>query len=125
MARLILAVTGWIVACGLVAWAQPAASVASRLAWDQPAGTLAEASGYNYEASWDGAAAVAVAGVTCAGASSPFVCAGTFPALTPAGHTVRLQARNAAGASPLSASFAFTFVALPQAPQNLRILPTP
>ena len=123
--RLTAAVVAWVVACGFVALAQPAASVTSRLAWDQPAGTLAEASSYTYEASWDNAVVVPVSGVTCSGTLSPFVCAGSFPALTPSGHTVRLQARNAAGASPLSASFSFTFVALPTAPQNLRILPTP
>lgn len=97
------------------------ATPASRLVWDQPAGTLAEASGYTYEATWDGAPVVPLAGVTCAGTASPFVCAAAFPALTPTTHTVQVAARNAAGASPLSAVFSFTFVALPQAPRNLRI----
>ena len=120
MPRLILLLL--LVGVPQIAWAQPAASATSRLAWDQPAGTLAEAAGCAYEASWDGAAVVPVTGVTCTGASSPIVCAGSFPAQTPAAHSVRLQARNAAGSSPLSSSFAFQFVALPSAPQNLRII---
>lgn len=98
------------------------ATPTSRLAWDQTAGSLAEASGYTYEGVYDGAAAVPVTAVTCAGTTSPYQCAGSFPALTPGAHTVALQARNAAGASPLSAVFNFAFVPLPSAPQNLRIV---
>ena len=122
MKRLMLACA--ILASAVLVEAQTATS-GSRLAWDQVAGTLAEASGYTYRASFDGAALVTLTGVACAGASSPFTCSAAFPALTPAAHTVAVVAVNAAGASPLSTVFNFTFVALPSAPQNLRILPTP
>ena len=117
-----------IVCCGLLslpAWsqAQPPAGPTSKLAWDQPAGTLAEASAMAYDAFFDGAVAPStLTGVVCTGAASPFVCSAPFPALTPAAHGVTLAARNAAGSSPVSAVFNFIFVALPQAPRNLRIV---
>ena len=114
---------GMLLALASGAAAQGTATPTSRLAWDQIAGSLAEASGYAYEGVYDGnPAPVVMTGVTCAGAASPYQCAGSFPALTPGPHTVAVQARNAAGPSPLSAVFNFAFVALPSAPQNLRIV---
>lgn len=100
------------------------ATPTSRLAWDQTAATLAEASGLAYEASFDGSAITALSGVTCAGAASPFVCSAPLPANLSAGaHAVAAQARNAVGASPLSATFNFTFISSPPAaPSNLRIV---
>lgn len=100
------------------------ATPTSRLAWDQTATTLAEASGLAYEATFDGAPIAALSDVTCAGAASPFVCSVALPSLAAGAHAVAVQARNAVGASPLSAAFNFTFIASPPAaPSNLRIVP--
>lgn len=101
----------------------------SQLAWDQPAGTLADASSMTYEATFDGAAFGALTSVVCSGIASPYVCRAAWPQLTPATHTVQIRAVRVDGtnryASPLSAVFNFTFVALPEAPRNLRIFVTP
>ncbi len=123
MKRLTLACA--IIASAVIAEAQVATST-SRLAWDQVAETLAEASSYTYRASFDGGGLVTLTGVACAGAASPFICSATFPTLSHAAHSVAMVAVNAAGVSPLSASFSFFMsVQLPSAPQNLRILPGP
>lgn len=120
--RRLLMVIG-LLALASVAQAQGTATPTSRLAWDQAAGSLAEASGYAYEGVFDGnPAPVVLTGVSCGGATSPYQCAASFPALTPGPHTVQAAARSAAGASPLSAVFNFSFVALPSAPANLRIV---
>lgn len=101
----------------------------SRLAWDQAAGSLGQAQSYIYEAFWDGGNATPIAGVACAGTTSPFVCSGNFAALTPGEHSVRVRAVDTASVagtrleSPLSAVFNFTLVALPAAPTNVRIVP--
>lgn len=104
------------------------ANPSSRLAWDQVAPTLADANGYLYEATFDGGAVVPLAGVTCTGAASPFVCAVGFPLTFPSGaHMVQVRTVAFAGStrleSPLSAVFNFIFLGLPQAPTNLRIVP--
>jgi hypothetical protein len=107
--------------------AQPAAGSASRLAWDQAASDVGEAIGYIYEASYDGGAWERIPNVNCGNASSPFTCAGDFPPLTPATHTVRLRTvtviNTVRAESVPSEPFTFRFVALPSAPRNLRIVP--
>ena len=125
---------GWVVALvallvallvrvGLAQVATPG----SRLAWDQDAPSLAEAQGQTYEASWDGAVAVPLTGVTCTGTASPYACSGALPPLTVGTHTVTLRARNATGTGPTSDALAFSYspFALPSAPRNLRIFLTP
>lgn len=98
----------------------------SRLGWDQPATSLTEASTMIYEAGFDTAAPVALTGVTCAGTASPYSCAATWPQLTPTQHTVQIRAVRLEGTtrlvSPLSAVFNFAFVAVPEAPRNIRIV---
>jgi len=101
----------------------------SRLGWTQEAPSLAAAQGYEYEASFDGGGAGVLSNVVCAagGAPTEFSCAADFPPLTPASHTVTLRAVLVTGTTrtpgPMSAAFTFTFVALPAAPSNLRIVP--
>lgn len=117
-----------VLCCALLLLASSAqaqtATPTSRLAWDQAATTLAEASSLAYEATFDGAPIAALPGVTCAGAVSPFVCSAPLPTLAAGAHGVAVQARNAVGAGPLSATFNFTFVSSPPAaPSNLRIVP--
>jgi len=113
-------------AAGLVVWAaglseaQVVVTPGAWLAWDQPAGALGEAQGYAYDAVLDGGASVTLAGVVCTGGSSPYLCAAPVPVVAVGAHTVAVGARNAAGASPLSAVLNFVFVALPSAPRNLR-----
>jgi|SRR5581483_4152810 len=94
----------------------------SKLIWDQTAPDLATAQAYTYTSYPDGSATgTGLSGVTCSGTTSPFTCQVTYPAFTPGAHTLQLTAKNAAGESPKSAAFSFTFVVLPAAPVNLRI----
>ena len=106
--------------------AQPAAGSASRLAWDQAASDVGEAIGYIYEAQYDGGAWERIEGVNCGNASSPFTCAGDIRPLTPATHTVRIRTvttiNTVRAESAPSELFTFRFVAVPGAPQNLRIV---
>lgn len=118
-------IVGAVLASGIVAEAQ---TPVFRLAWDQVASTAAEATSYVYEASLDGAPLAVLSGVTCAGTASPFVCSVALPPLASTAHTIAIRAVQMVGGqrleSPLSPLFGFSF-ALPSAPQNLRILPTP
>lgn len=104
------------------------ATPTSRLAWDQVAPSQAAAQGYVYEGAFDGGAPQSLT-ATCTGTASPFACVASFPALTPGPHSVRLRAVDTTTVpgtrleSSLSAAFAFTLVALPDAPSNLRITP--
>lgn len=103
------------------AFAQTGTS-ASTLAWDQAAANLAEAQAYSFKYYPAGAATgIALSGVTCSGAAAPFTCSVSYPAFTPGAHTLQLTAGNAAGESPKSAAFSFTFVVIPSAPANIRI----
>lgn len=103
------------------------ATEGTRLGWDQVAATVAEANSLIYEATFDGQAFVALTGVTCTGAASPFQCAAALPALANGAHMVQARAVAIAGSgraeSPLSAVFNFVFLRLPDAPTNLRIVP--
>jgi hypothetical protein len=95
---------------------------ASKLVFDQVAPDLATASGYSYKYYADGATTgTALTGVTCSGTASPFTCQTAYPAFTPGAHTLQLSATNAAGESPKSSVFSFTFVVVPAAPSNIRI----
>lgn len=112
-------------ALSAVAYAQPAASSTSRLVWDQAAPALVDVTGYIYEAAYDDGVYETVTGVTCAGTTSPFVCAGAIKALTPTTHTVRVRAVQVIGTtrleSPASNVLSFRFVPVPTAPAALRI----
>ena len=107
--------------------AQPTVGPSSRLAWDQAAGDVGEAIGYIYEASYDGGEWERIPNVNCGNAQSPFTCAGDIRALTPATHTVRMRTvttiNTVRAESAPSELFTFRFVAVPGAPQNLRIVP--
>lgn len=98
------------------------AAATKKLAWDQAASNLAEAQAYAYKYYADGSASgVALSGVTCSGAASPFVCEVAFPAFTPGPHTIAVTASNVAGESVASPVFSFTFSVVPTPPANVRI----
>lgn len=110
----------WIVLVAGFASAQTGTPT-SKLTFNQEAPDLVTAQAYVYRIYADGGASSTLAGVTCSGAASPFVCSAPFPAFTPGAHTLVLSASNAAGEGPMSAVFGFTFVVLPAAPQGIRI----
>lgn len=93
----------------------------SKFDFDQIAPTLAEAQAYTPKYYPDGATTGIASTITCTGATSPYTCSIPVPAFTPGAHTVQLTVSNAAGESPKSAIFNFTFVVIPSAPANLRI----
>lgn len=118
----------WLVLSLPASSAAQTANPSSRLAWDQVAATLTDATGYLYEATFDGGAVLPLSGVTCTGAASPFTCSVGFPLTFPSGaHMVQVRTVAFDGPtrleSPLSAVFNFMFLGLPQAPSNLRIVP--
>ena len=118
MKRLLLCVVCLLVPVGVFGQA----TASKKLAWDQVAGSLAEAQAYTYKYYPDGATTgIALSGVTCAGTASPYVCEVAYPAFTPGAHTLTLTASNVAGESTPSATFSFSFVVVPSAPQNVRI----
>jgi hypothetical protein len=91
------------------------------LAWDQAATNLAEANSFAYKLYVDAAAGAAMAGVTCTGTASPFVCKASLPALTPGNHNLSLTASLAGQESAKSPTLAVQVVFI-QAPQNLRVV---
>jgi len=94
----------------------------SFFAWDQAAPDLATAQSYTYKHYDDGATTgVAFPSVTCSGTASPFTCQALIPAYTPGTHTITITASDEAGEGAPSALFTFKFVAVPQAPANIRI----
>lgn len=82
---------------------------------------LATAQGYTYAYYPDAATTPTPIAMTCTGAAVPFTCAGAFPAFTPGAHGLTVTAKNVAGESPKSPVLSFTFVLVPNAPQNIRI----
>lgn len=119
MKRVLLAIV--FVCVASVASAQTG-SANNKLAWDQPAASIAEAQSLTYKLYADGAAtASTLPTATCTGATAPYACSVPFPAFTPGSHTVQLSASNAAGESPKSAAFGFTFVVIPASPANIRV----
>jgi hypothetical protein len=120
MKRLFLACTFLLAFAGLASAQQ--AGVSSSLQWDMAAADLATANALTFR-HYDDAAMTGVVftGVSCVGATSPFVCTVPFPAFTPGSHTVAVSAANAAGESPRTAPLAFTFLVIPATPTTLRI----
>lgn len=113
------------VLCAVPAFAQtPAATPTSALGWNEAAPTVAAAQGYTYSYIPDGGVPIILtpASVVCSGAVSPFACQAPFPAFTPTSHTIALIAGNGAGDSLPSTPLAFTFVVIPSAPTNVRIV---
>jgi hypothetical protein len=121
MKRLLLSVCFVLVFAGLAS-AQSQAGTSSSLQWDIAAADLATANALTFR-HYDDAAMTGVVftGVSCVGATSPFVCTVPFPAFTPGSHTVAVSAANAAGESPRTAPLAFTFLVIPATPTTLRI----
>lgn len=91
------------------------------LAWDQPNASLSEAQAYTYTMYADTSRVDVLSGVTCSG-TSLVSCQVAFPAFTPGSHTLQLTAKNAAGESAKSAAFNFTFIIVPDAPSNIRVV---
>ena len=95
----------------------------SRLAWDQDAPTLEDAQSYTYKYYPDSSTTgIILKEVTCTGTATPFQCSVPFPAFTPGKHTIQLSASNIAGEGTKSSVFSFTFVVVPSAPANIRII---
>lgn len=120
MKRLVLLILA-LLALAIPASAQTTGTTSSKLILDEAAPDLATAQSYSYAYYPDVATTPTPIVLVCAGTSSPFTCSGNFPAFTPGGHTLSVTARNVAGESIHSAPLSFTFVVVPNAPQNLRI----
>lgn len=106
----------------------PVATGTMRLGWDQAAATLADAQGYRYLAYANGATTGIVVTATCTGTASPFACSTPLPApVTVIGdHSVVLAAQLSLGPNlwsddARSLPFAFRVVAVPSAPDQLRL----
>jgi hypothetical protein len=111
-----------VLVVGFVAPVRAQVILGDHLAWDQAGPDLATVQAYTFTHFDDGAATgIALPGVTCTGAASPFQCQVLFPAFQPGAHAIALTATDAAGASALSAPLLFTFVVVPTPPANLRI----
>ena len=101
----------------------PVASANNKLQWGQPAQDLSTASAYTYKWYLDGSATgTSFTGVTCTG-TGPYQCIVMFPPVSQGNHIIKISASNAAGESPLSDPFSFTFVGKPLQPTNLQIVP--
>jgi len=98
------------------------ATLTSKLGFDQGGLSLAEVNAYIYRYYPDGAVNGINLITICTGVSSPFICVAAFPAFTPGMHSITITSSNAAGESPKSSAFSFTFVILPSAPLNPRIV---
>jgi len=97
---------------GLVAQTTP------RIGWDQAATSATVAQGWTYRFYLDGAASGTVlAGVTCAGASAPFLCSAPFPTLTPGQHTLQLTAAATAVSESVKSDLLFVNTPAPQNPR--------
>lgn len=107
-----------------VAMAQNA-TPSKRLGWDQQAASAAEAESFTYKHYLDGnLSGVVLSPVTCVvgPVAGTFTCSTPFPAVTPGSHTSQVSAANEAGESLKSNVFAYTFVVIPQTPENLRMV---
>ena len=120
---------GMTLMCLLVAslaQAQTQAVGTETLVWDQAGTTAAAVQAFTYDVQDGSAAPVALTGVTCSGASSPFVCQTRLPALTTGLHAVSVRARTVINGTPLVGSFSaplsLLIVAVPAVPQNVRLL---
>jgi hypothetical protein len=121
--------TGLLLGVGLllagVASAQIPAVGTEAITWDQAGDTLAQVQAYVYDAQDGTVAPVTLDGVTCSGAASPFVCSVRLPALTTGLHSLTLRASVLVDGQPLSsprsAPLLIVIVAVPVAPQNLRL----
>ena len=83
------------VVCGLLLVYTPARAQAQKFAWNEDAPTLAEAQSYVDKYYLDGATTgIALTGVTCSGATTPFACMVNIPTLTNGSHAVALTASN-------------------------------
>lgn len=124
--RIVIALSLLLVLLASSAEAQTAIP-GSSLGWDQAADSAAEAGALLYEAAFDGLAPVALSGVVCTGTVSPFQCAAPLVGLRNGAHMVAVRAVAVVDGtrleSPLSAVFNFLWVAVPNAPSNLRIVP--
>ena len=105
--------------------AQTQAIGTEQLMWDQAAPTLAVAQSYTFDAKDGTAAPVALAGVTCAGTASPFVCQVRLPALTTGLHALSVIAKATVNGQLLSSApsvpLSLLIVAVPAIPQNVRL----
>ena len=114
-----------VMVLGFSVVASAQATQASKIGWDQPAPDLATASAYSYKHYDDsGTTGITLTPTTCTGTVSPFQCQAAFPAFTPgAQHTIALTATNQAGESLKSTALPFTFIVIPNPPQNVHIIP--
>jgi hypothetical protein len=99
----------------------PTGTPTSKLLVDEGGSDLATVQGFTYAYYPDTATTPTPIVMTCAGAASPFTCSSAFPAFTPGPHSLTVTAKNVAGESPKSPVLSFTFVLVPNAPQNIRI----
>lgn len=121
--RALLVCAACLVATAASAQTPPPASAGKSFGWDQAAPSLADANAYVYKFYLNGAAVgVIAAPVVCSGAASPFLCVTLIPAFTPGTHAIQATASNAAGESPKSSPFTFTFIVTPGTPSGFRIL---
>lgn len=123
MKKILLIIT--FLTCAAPAFAQnPVAGPNSKFAWTQGADVLSDAQTYTYRMYLDAAGPATFVGVTCVGTASPFTCQVTVPSMTQGTHSMTITATSAAGESPHSTPFTFTFVANPpQTPTGMRIIP--
>lgn len=95
----------------------------SKFIWTQPNETASSANQLTYKYYPDsGSVGTVLTSVTCTGTTT-ITCTVNFPAFTPGQHSIQVSASNAAGESPKSDPFNFTFVIVPAKPINLGIQP--
>lgn len=103
-----------------------AATPTSKVFWDIDAPDPATALAMTYRSYGDASTVgVALSSVVCVVTTSPGVitCSAPLPAFTAGAHTIALTAANLAGESLKSTPLPFTFVVVPGAPRNIRIVP--
>ena len=105
--------------------AQTNATSTDRFAWDIAEGLVA-AQRYTYTLEIDGVLRSGPVAVTCTGFAQA-TCTTPIPALTPGAHTLRVRITDTVDGVPINSEFsaplAFTMRAVPNAPNNVRILP--
>jgi len=103
------------------------AAPTDRFQWVQVAPTLAVASAYRYEVGLDADPGTTVLTATCVGATSPFTCSASIPAVTPTTHTARVRAVDTSGPTAITGPFSdpltFTMRATPAKATGLIIVP--